>query len=268
MQANMLKRFSKLIVMIHFCLAFMFFAYLTLRPILNEWFERKGGVALLETTMHEVDLFEAIPQEEQTMINEGHQELQAGRPHPSYFLSLYHYIAHETSPLALGWLLFSLLICFLLLFAIQGGQTAVWLLPVIVLGYGLNLFFIPTQEGSSTLFPKEEKVLEEYPLTQDHFINKKSRLENAWAHYLVVHFAHEKPSSDLKTFKEQLRRGIFAFNKERSLRFLKGIEKIDMSTFFKDHPSFFLWLFYFVWNTFFAVVTSRTKASILHDKTT
>ena len=171
-------------------------------------------------------------------------------------------LALQIPPFELAWIAFSIIIPLLLLLRIEGALHAVWLLPLIVLIYGIDnrLNGTPLKiSEESKLFPSEDKLVQEYmtePLSPSIFEQQKQLL-GAWKKYLVTEWALEKPSPDEKQFDLQVEKGEHAFTIERLDKLPKDRLIDDDALFRKKEPIFLLSL-YFLWNLFFAWIVTRT----------
>ncbi len=253
-----LSRRTKLVVIIHLCFAFTYLSYLLLKPLLDDIFATKGKLDLIESVFQEKDLFSALPESSSQEIIQAARKIETQKRH--YLSSLTHLLSKECSTICLGWLFFSVAISLALIFCLNGAKESAYLLPLLILIYGITLSFTEKPSPQKTLYPSEEEVLNGYSSHDSKkFFNKKVELERAWSYYLVTEWAKESPSENKEIFKEQLRTGIFAFNLERTRRLIRGEEIISTNTYFRNRPSFFLWLFYLIWNSFFATYVSRKE---------
>ncbi len=131
----MMSRKKKILIIIHLIFAFTFLSWLLMKPYVMEVISFKSQLALYEMVMERESLFQDLSNEQQFSITQGF-ETDNRRLGPSIMHQLGHLFFVETPAFALAWIFFSLLICFLLLFHIEGAQAAAWILPVLVVGYG------------------------------------------------------------------------------------------------------------------------------------
>ena len=162
---------------------------------------------------------------------------------------------------ALAWLFFSIVICLLLLFQIEGASHATWLLPLLVLGYAYFLYAPPNAERES-LFPSEEYVVANYvEEPKSGLFDRREMLLHGWHNYLVAEWAEEVPSREVADFGEQLEKGLFAFNVARLKWIMSGKGDEIVVAGFTTPPSFMRVACYFIWNLFFAWFINRRSKS-------
>ncbi|MCC5832065.1 MAG: hypothetical protein JJU12_03375 [Chlamydiales bacterium] len=246
----MMSRKKKILIIFHLIFAFSFLTWLVIKPYTMEVVSRKSQRALYEKVLQREELFQNLSIEEQEAIREGYHEV-AKRPAASLFKS-------ETPAFGLAWLFFSILICILLLFNIEGARTAVWILPLLVVGYGYFLYASP-QPQRPGLFPSEQYVRETY---LEGIEGNREQLLKGWHLYLVNEWAQEAPSEEPALFEQQVDKGLFAFNIARLqwIRDGKGDEVVLAG--FTSPPSLFRVISYFLWNLAFAWVINRREKSL------
>jgi len=155
---------------------------------------------------------------------------------------------------------FSILICFLLLFRIEGAHATTWILPFLVVGYGYYLYASPPVKQRG-LFPEESYVQRHYVERQEG-LSQHDLLLKGWHLYLVNEWAKESPSENPTVFEKQLDKGLFAFNIARLNSMEGGREDEAVLAGFTSHPSLLRVLCYFLWNLVFAWLINRhTKVS-------
>lgn len=244
-----MKRSTKIVVIAHLCLAFSYVFWLLLQPTIHGYALRKSEESLFQGIFEREALFSALPNQEQLALIEGYQAFQE-RPSPAYFHELRLLISRPATLFALTWCAFSLLVCLLFILHHDIGSKAVWLLPLIVLGYGAMQFRQSPREPT-TLFPTQAELLENYspdePLTKT-----REALKQGWHRYLVQEWAHETPSNVPDRFAAQLDKGLFAFNLQRLKNALSGEGRGDLLTPFARSPSMLLLALYLIWNCFVA----------------
>jgi hypothetical protein len=210
--------------------------------------------------MERKPLFEQLPSEDQAELLLGYERVQQKGSVP-WMQEIGEIFFHKTPPFALAWLFFSLLICFLLLFHIEGAAVSVWLLPLIVLGYAYFLYDAP-KKARESLFPSEEYVLTTYVKSAEN--NARGQRESlllGWHRYLVQEWAHELPSDKPQVFQQQLDKGLFAFNVARLKWMLQGKgDEVILAGFAASHSQLRLGC-YFFWNLGFAWIINRKERS-------
>lgn len=162
--------------------------------------------------------------------------------------------AYEIHPFLQAWVLFSLILCFLLFFRIEGAVTATWLLPLLSVVY---FFFLPSPPPQApTIWPSEQMIVEEYleePLDQNISIQRE-QLTQGWQHYLVRHWLHEEPQADPAAYQEQVERGEYRFQLARIQH-----EKRYPPTRLPPRPSLVGLSLLLIWNLFFAWQVTRKR---------
>ncbi len=193
-------------------------------------------------------LFQKLPQAEQEALTKGSPK-KTGTSWTHEF--------GKTPSFALAWIFFSLVISLLLLFHIEGAKAAVWILPLLVVGYGYFLYASP-QTAPPGLFPSEQYVRETYLLEEEN-TSQREQLLQGWHHYVIHEWAHQTPSADPALYDQQLDEGLFAFNIAR-LQWIwagKGDEVVVAG--FTTPPSAFRVLTYLLWNLIFAWMINRRE---------
>lgn len=251
----MMSRKKKILIVFHLIFAFSFFSWLLMKPYVMEVVSRKSQRALYEMIMERETLFQNLSHHEQSSIQEGYKAVSKQHG-PSFVQRLGRLFFIETPSFALAWIFFSILICLLLLFHIDGAKMAAWILPLLVVGYGYFLYASP-KTPKPGLFPSEQYVRETYLGGEGG--NSRERLLEGWHLYLIQEWAKEIPSEDKAAFEQQVDKGLFAFNIARLqwIRDGKGDEVVAAG--FTAPPSFFRVISYFLWNLLFAWIINRRE---------
>lgn len=277
---------ARVAAIIQLCLAFTVILWSAGQPFMGELFAVKSKLILYQTVLGSQDLlkkgkenpqivaklqrnagrFSRLPIDQQHQLVQSYQQLQktADAPFLSKLGRSISIVAFQIPPFELAWIAFSIIISLLLLLRIEGAMHAVWLLPLIVLIYGIDNHWNGAQPGlaeESKLFPSEEKLVQEFmaePLSPNIFEQQKQLLL-AWKKYLVAEWAHEKSSDDETQFDLQVEKGEQAFTIARLAKLPKDRLIDDDALFHRKEPIFLL-SFYLLWNLFFAwIVTKNTK---------
>lgn len=244
----------------HLCLAFAYLSWLLIQPYAKDILSKKSEIALYQMVMERRSLFEQLPTEDQEALLRGYGHAQQ-KNSPSWMQEIGAIFFLQTPPFALAWLFFSLLICFLLLFHIEGATFSVWLLPLIALGYAYFHYDAPKKTGES-LFPTEEYVLTTYVKSAENTTRgQRESLLLGWHRYLVKEWAHELPSDASEVFQKQLDKGLFAFNVARLKWMLQGKGDEVILAGFAAPPSLLRFGCYFFWNLGFAWIIHRKEKS-------
>jgi hypothetical protein len=253
-----MSRKKKILIIFHLCFAFTYLFWLLIQPYVKEIIAQKSKCALFEAVMEKESLFQQLPSVDQLTLLEGYTTANQKKS-PSLLQEVGSLFFVDTPPFALAWLFFSLAICSLLLFRIEGGVVSVWLLPLIVLGYAYFFYDVP-QKSRETLFPSEGYVLTTYVETAENKARgRRESLLLGWHRYLVCEWACEEPSQDPALFKEQLDKGLFAFNVARLKWILEGKGDEIVLAGFAASPSLLRIASYFIWNLFFAWFINRRE---------
>jgi hypothetical protein len=253
-----MSRKKKILILCHLSLAFTYFCWLLMQPYIKEMIIQKSELALYETVMKKDSLLRQLPPLDQVILLEGYAEARQNKG-PSLLHEVGRLFFIDTPPFALAWLFFSLVICLLLLFRIEGALLSVWLLPFCVIGYAYFLYDSPQKRGES-LFPSEEYVLTTYvESAENNAMGRRERLLLGWHRYLVQEWALEEPSEDLTLFSEQLDKGLFAFNVARLKWIIEGKDDEIVLAGFTTPPSLLRIACYFIWNLFFAWFINRKE---------
>lgn len=218
---------KKIFVIIHLIFAFTYLSWLILQPAFKEALFQKSKKALFDEVIGNTTYFEMLPHEEQACLIVGAKKVIKGD------------FRIQTSILSFGWFLFSLVICLLLLFEIEGASLAIWILPFLVF---LQFFFIPNTQTMSAFQCDQQSPKE---------------VVKAWKHHLIVHYAKEVPSES--AFDLQVEKGFYLFNVMRAQKLMLGEGKEELVSFFFVGSSFLLLSFSFLWNLIFAWKMKSSK---------
>lgn len=253
-----MSRKKKIFTLFHFCFALTFFCWLVLQPFVKEVASQKSERALFEMVLERQDLFETLPEYEKSALQEGFLNA-SHKPKPSMLQHMSGQFFVTTPPFALAWLFFSLAICSLLFFNIEGAARATWLLPLIVICYAVSLYQAAPPVRPS-LFPSETFVREHHLLPEEtQTLGQREGLLLGWHRYLIEVWGKEKPSADPDLFSKQLEKGLFAFNVARLHWILEGKGNEVVTAGFTSPPSFFRVACYFLWNLGFAWLINRKQ---------
>ncbi len=255
----MMSRKKKVFIILHLIFTFTFLSWLLMKPYVLEVMAKKSQLALYEMVIEKESLFHSLPSDQQTQIVEDFERAQT-RSGPSLMHAVGRLFFVDTPVFALAWIFFSIAICLLLLFHIEGATLAIWILPFLIIGYGYELYTSRTHKPEG-LFPKESYVREHYIDSQE-ILGKRELLQKGWHRYLITEWTHTEPSGDPDIFQKQLDQGLFAFNIARLNWIQEGKGDEIVLAGFAAPPSFFRVLSYFLWNTLFAwMITRHRKVS-------
>jgi hypothetical protein len=179
---------TRIFVITHLCLVFSYLSWVALYPIGSEYYENKT----LEHLYHAAGTSD--PQ-----LKEGLDQLNArqGRSTTDKLTIGLRAITTGIPPYSQGWAFFSLAICFLLLFRINGAKSVVWLLPFLVALYAVDNWRNapdPAPAPDAHLFPTEEYLKEHYISgpTPDAISEQYEQLKGAWSSYLEAEWEGER----------------------------------------------------------------------------
>lgn len=244
---------------IQLCLAFTALAWYAIYPFMGDWYAVKSQKLLFEAVMGKSDpknakRFENLPYSEQSTIERAYNELLVKRETPFATKSsfIFRILIKEISPYEQAWIFFSILIAIFVLLQIKGVEHAIWILPALVLLFGIENHFKKIPEQTSSLFPAEKLLVERYldGNNSGSITQQREQLENAWKRYLIQEWGHEEPSSDSKQFQEQYDNAFHSFNIARLKETLAKQGSTLSYTAKRESP--IVILIYFVWNLLFA----------------
>lgn len=254
-----MQRKVKVILLFHLIFAFSYLFWLGSKPILKEVFLQREEEYLFTSVVGKNDFFHHLPLDQQEKIEREYEEITY-REGFLYFSALIHVLFKETSIFGLAWVTASVAIPLCLFFRVKRARKTSFLLPILVLFYTFSLSpKASLREGER--FPIEKELLSTYLDKPIHFAfrDKKKQLLRAWHCYLVKEYAKELPKEDEDAFKEQVERGLFAFNIARIENLLEKQGKDDTVETLFGPPSLFSCFLFLVWNSLVALVINRGK---------
>lgn len=272
---------ARILVIIQLCLVFWYLIWVGVQPFIGNYWERQSTLTLYRIVFGDANLiaddgsaeameqrsrldqygllFDSLPLEQRERLREGYEELVQNKS-PSFWegsLEAFSLFVWGIPPFVQGWLLFSLAVCFLVLFQIDGALLAAWLLPFLSLVFAWdNIQHAPPprQLPDLALFPTEEFLESQY-LEGDiegSVAEQRELLIKAWRLYLVKEWTSFTPSTDPEIFSKQAEEGEFRFMLKRlELRAATSppplYEKLRVQ---RPLPILFL---YVLWNLCFAI---------------
>lgn len=249
-----LSRATKVVVIIHLCIAFTLLSWLLLRPTLLQHAMQKADLSLYSKIVADEELFRTLPEADQEKIRADYANCLTKKTKPPLPL--------HRSPLTLGWAALSVVIGVCLLLRITGSQIMAFSLPVIVLCFSYFSLFSPPAAFEDGFFPGEEEVLS-YLESPPTLKERKEALKLGWELYLIDKWAGEVPHSDPQIRATQFERGAFAFHVRRLLQGNPSVEVFAM--LHNRPPSVVMLLAYLGWNLFFAIFVNRKGAYKLRE---
>lgn len=249
---------ARVVAIIQLCLAFTAMMWSMGHPFMGDLFAVKSKLLVYEEVIRDSARFALLPATQQEQIKEDYASLQKKTdiPFATKLERSFSILAWETPSFELAWIFFSVVISLMLLMRIEGALHAVWLLPLIVAAYAINnqLNGVPPQmTPEARLFPTEEHLVHSYIPggLNPNIMEQREQLLRAWKTYLVVEWAHERPSDDEVAFNQQVDTGAYAFSVAR-LEALPKEQKTTDPSFLHKKDSIFILALYFLWNLFFA----------------
>lgn len=233
--------------------------------MMSGYWEKETSVKLHEYAI-ENEYFTTLPTSKQAQLKESYAVLSKKVPGRSAYALMedtFHLAVWGIPPFVKAWLLFSVMICLMLLFSIDGATSGAWILPVIVAVHAyFNLTTAPPPYTSADLqlFPEEEVIWERYVTEKpsDDINEQRRQLLQGWRDYLIREWLKELPATDEEQMIAQSEQGEFAFNIARiELRENTPLPSAEQKLSEKKAP---LLLFsYVMWNILFAVIIDRKQ---------
>lgn len=267
---GMLTPFQKTLVIVHLCLAFSVLLWVLFDPFLGQHFRLRGDILLIENLRGDKALQEKVgPQEKEKLTQDNAlwsslepaiqesilaaEESLIAQIHAPFWEKTYSGLSQllvKTPFFELAWILFSLLIGILCLKGNAGAKRASFILPLIVVLYGLNQAQKREKEAK-TLYPTEEEIVKNHlkrPLSDD-LIAQREELLHGFDLYLIEKWAQDIPSPDPALYKKQVSKGAFAFNLAQiEQKITEGFQPPARN----EHSA--LLLMYFMWNLILTIV--------------
>lgn len=262
-----MKTSTRVITILHLCLAFTAIFWVCGLPFMGELFRYKSQILLYENIIDDSTRFQQIPSFQQNSILENYHSLQKRYSSP-FFIKLrkaFLILLVELPPFELAWIIFSIIISIMLLLRKEGANNVIWLLPLIAALYGIDNYVYgkPRELASErALFPSEEIIIKDYlgePLNPS-IGEQQMQLLRGWHIYLVKEWNKQTPSEDPILFEEQIKTGKYAFNLAR-LEKLKSSDIRDQSIQLHQRKPVPLLYCYFFWNLIFALLVALQRLS-------
>lgn len=204
-----------------------------MQPFVRQVTATKAATLLLDSVQKN-PRFSKLETEKQFSIIKGAKEIREGRLRPLT-------TKFRFSGAGLTWAVLSLLICFFLLFYIEGAHHAAWLLPVACIVYAFSLTGEVKLKGEN-IFPPEKEITQKYLQADENFKKRRDEIAEAWNRYLVAEWGTEG-DLDEAVFNFNVARADWVINK-------RGEDAVVAHLLF--HPSIVQVLAYFIWNLLFA----------------
>lgn len=265
---------QRLMAIAQLCIAFSLLLWYAMQPFMGEYFDLRSRMLLYEYAMGTSTLlkskpgheeksqkqairFEKLPEKE--MLTSDYQQLQdyAKRPVLQKIEEGFRGLIQQVPPFEQAWIFFSIVIPILLLLKREGAKQVAWLLPLLVIAYGVDNRMTgkkPAIQPDAHLFPSEEVIVTTYldaPLGSNLQIQRE-QLETGWKRYLK-----EKWSSNLAADDNQrLEDAEYNFTIAR-LHTLHGQPRSEWLHSYHEKVGLLTLLIYLIWNSTFAWIVSR-----------
>lgn len=151
-----------------------------------------------EQAARQAERFDALPLEQRERLLGDYHVLQQhiSRPFLDKMREGLYALLFETPAFELAWIVFAITISIMILLKREGAARAAWLLPFIVVAYGIDSRLYGRSPGlapDAALFPTEKVLVEEYlqaPLSS-HVPEQQTQLQLGWDQYLQKNWAEE-----------------------------------------------------------------------------
>lgn len=244
----------RVLAIVQLCLAFSLTLWVLAGPFTGDYFATRSSLLYFQMvtghghpslsadalTRHAVRFSQLDPTRQQTILNAYRQlEKQIERSFLQKIGEAFRHLFFELSLFTQGWIFFSILLPLLLLYRVEGVESALWILPLLTLCFAIEARLSSRSSSDQELLPTESALLQ----------NRELDLKEAWKQYLIREWANETPSLDPKTYAEQVEAGEHAF-------VLTRLEnQLNTPSTSKNRPEQPLPLLalYLLWNLYFAL---------------
>lgn len=271
---------ARILAIVQLCLALSLLLWHAAQPIMGDLFSYKSRLLLLQTVTGQGPLaekaakdfgdaysqrlhrnrerFAQLPHQTKELLGELHSQWQAPLQLPWWqqIARALRHVAFGIPAWELVWIFLSIALALLLLLKIEGAVYACWLLPFVVLCYGVESYLYPPSHSLSPdeqLFPSEEKIFSEYlqQAPTSSLLGQQDQLKKGWDLYLVQEWAPPCETLadciDPKEYPMRVEAGEFAFH----------VARLELMALYPPRPASSeqqipLIALYFVWNLFFA----------------
>lgn len=129
-----MSRLKKNLIILQLCLSFTYLIWLCMQPYAKNTLSQKYTHSLYQMVIEKKELFSTLDEETQKSLVSGYEKVFPQKK-LSYLAELKIVFFQKTSPFALGWLFFSIVVSLLLRFDIENGAKIAWILPALVVFY-------------------------------------------------------------------------------------------------------------------------------------
>lgn len=283
-----IPRSTRIVVIIQISLVFWLAISACVKPFMTDYWANETVEHLLRVVMGDATLLERIEDPPQTLIDrlernrqrfEAMDEKQrrlllddyrAREAEPGKTMSqvggiVLRILLRDLSPFLQAWMLFSFVVCILLLLRIEGSPQASVVLLVLVALYAWQNWqhgLEPEDAPDTHLIPTEELLVEQYlkaPL-EGAPSEEQEQLRRGWHLYLVDHYLGEEPGSE-EAFSEQVERAEWLFLLER-LDLWRAYTPPSVKEQLRVRHSALFLIFALLWHVFFVYWVTRKNAIV------
>ncbi|MBA3722709.1 MAG: hypothetical protein H0W88_09960 [Parachlamydiaceae bacterium] len=283
---------KRLLAILQLCIAFSIILSYASQPFMGEYFSLKSDMLLYEYVTGNSTLlkspeqkdklarnanrFALLPEHQLGHINRNYQKLYdySTRPFLSKITDGLRALVSYVPSFEQAWIIFSVLIAVFLLLKIEGAARAAWLLPIIVLAYGIDNRLNGNDNKITpdvAMIPTEDVIVKDFlkePLNSG-LEEQHTQLKKGWEKYLATTWNSENKLEN-KSWDQLVEEGEFNFN-------LARLEKRPLNIptnwiqLFNEKKSYFILIIFFLWNLYFAWMVNRSvkdKKNDWHDRLT
>lgn len=272
---------ARVLAIVQLSLAFSLLLWHAFQPFMGDLFNYKSRILLIETVEgqgllaqraaaelgadHAEQLernrkrFAALPDSTKKLLSDLHTSWEKKLQLPVWkqVCRAIKRVAMGTSLWEQTWISLSIAICLLLLLKIEGAVHACWLLPLVTLFYGIDVWQHPIAKNTApdeALFPTEQQIFEEYLYEEPAFspLEQQNQLTRGWHLYLVKEWApaveEGEGEGENLSFNQKVEDGEFAFQVARlELMALYPPSNDDERQPLSLIAIYILWNFFFAW---------------------
>lgn len=281
---------ARVCAILQLCLGFSAFLWVVSEPFVGEIFTVKSHLLYYQDVMgipasagvaesqrerlaRNSERFAALPESRQNHLQAERDVYQAmlQRSFIEKLGRVYTLFTNSLPIYELAWIILSIALSIMVLKKVEGAREAIWLLPLLVAAYAVDLRFKGTPPpvlGDERFFPSEKELVTDYmdePLDADVFEQQK-QLQLAWKKYLSINWANEQPAATSAALDRQAEEGEYRFTlarlEARSSR--RAPEKLLAAPV--APPSPLILIVYFFWNAYIAYTVWKYSPETLENR--
>jgi hypothetical protein len=276
---------QRLLAILQLFIAFSLILWYAAQPFMGEYFNLRSRMMIYEYAMGTSDIlkkkgedaklqrnaerFEDLSASQKATLLSDYKKLQDHAQRPVYvkILDGFKVLFLDIPAFEMAWIFFSIVIAILLLLKVEGSKQAVWLLPLLVLGYSIDnrLEGIPKRfSPDQKLFPSEQIIVQNYlkePLGLSP-TEQQNQLQRGWEDYLIDQWLPNKDLSGSRNDKVEKAEFQFTFAR---LHLLHGQPQAEWFPSFRERVSSPLLFLFMSWNLLLAWMMNR-KLTLSSDK--